>query len=97
MRHKVSRPGCGNCCSLSAFAWLLAIGLLIEAWDGSPWPLRAIELAMVAALVVAIAYQQRGRGPDAASTQPTAVYQPPRDGFAAAAQDIAERSSKAQG
>ena len=42
-----------GCCS--AFVWLLALGLLIEGWDGSPWPLRALELAIGAGIVAALA------------------------------------------
>ncbi len=86
---------------MSAFAWLLAIGLLIEGWEGSPWPLRAVELLAVAVVVAALAYRKRRLRRPAAGTRPSAVYVPPPDGFAACAagpeiaaalQDIAEKA-----
>jgi len=52
----MSRLGRGCC---SGCLWLFAIALLIYSWEGSPWPLRGLELLTVVVVVGALAYWQR--------------------------------------
>jgi len=54
----MKRRGCGCC---SGCLWLLLIALLFRSWEESPWPLRGVELAGLAAVVIAAIYQQRRR------------------------------------
>jgi hypothetical protein len=96
----MKRLGTGCC---SGCLWLFVIALLIYSWEGSSWPLRALELGTLAVVAVAaIAYQQRRSRTkterEATPARPSAVYQPPPDGFATAAQDIAAKArAKGQG
>ena len=52
----MKRLGCGCC---SAFLWLFVIALLVVSWEGSSWPLRALELLTAGVVVVALSYRQR--------------------------------------
>jgi hypothetical protein len=46
--------GCGSC-----LLWFIIVVLLVDGWVGSSWPLRAVELLIAAAVVVAVAHGQR--------------------------------------
>ena len=52
----MKRLGCGCC---GGCLWLFAIALLVVSWEGSSWPLRALELLTAAVVVVALTYRQR--------------------------------------
>lgn len=63
------RRGCGGCGS--CLLWFFILALLVNGWVGSNWPLRAVELAGLAVVVVVAAmYQQRHRSTETRQSVP---------------------------
>ena len=53
------RGGCVSGC-LTFVLWAVVVVLLVNSWEGSSWPLRGIELALLVVLgVVALAVRRR--------------------------------------
>jgi len=53
------RGGCFSGC-LSFVLWAAVVVLLVDGWEGSSWPLRAVELALLVALTITgLAVRQR--------------------------------------
>jgi hypothetical protein len=56
------RGGCFSGC-LTFVVWAVVLVLLVDSWEGSSWPLRGVELALLVALTtVGLAVRQRRTG-----------------------------------